>query len=87
MDNKPMPEVTDPNRKKGLQEMMREIANANMVEAIRSGFQEIDRHAAHAKRKLAASGITGVDELVDSFANIVKRKSVELATGRKQAEK
>ena len=79
-----MPEVPDSHRKKGLEEMMREIANANMVSVIAQGFGEIDRRAEKMKKKLAAYGITGVDELVDGMARIVKRKSVELATGRKQ---
>ena len=77
----------DARRKKGLAEMMQEISNANLVTVISKGFAEIDRAAARAKNKLEREGLTGLDQLVDAFANIVKRKSVELATGRKQAEK
>lgn len=86
MDNEPMPEVPDTQRKKSIQEQMQEIANANLVKVIADGFGRIDQTAAAAKRKLAEKGITGVDQIIDSFAGIVKRKSVELATGRKQAE-
>lgn len=82
-----MPEVPESPRKKGLQEMMREIANANMVSVIAQGFNEIDRRADQWKKKLEAAGITGAGDLVDGMARIVKRKSVELATGRKQDEK
>lgn len=71
------------HRKKSLQEQLQEIANANMVQAIKSGFSEIDRRAGQAKKKLKAVGLTGIDDLVDSFAIIVKKKSIELATGRK----
>jgi hypothetical protein len=78
-----MPQPFDPHRKKGLQEMMQELTNANLVKVISEGFQEIDRRADQAKKKLEAAGITGLDQIVDSFATIVKRKSVELATGRK----
>jgi hypothetical protein len=85
MDNERM--TPDTHRKKGLAEMMQEISNANLVSVISKGFAEIDNVAARAKKKLEASGVTGCEQLVDAFANIVKRKSVELATGRKQAEK
>lgn len=81
-----MPDVPESTRKKGLQEIMREIANANLVSVIAQGFGEIDRRADEWKRKLAEHGINGADELVDGMANIVKRKSVELATGRKQGQ-
>jgi hypothetical protein len=87
MHNERMPELPDTHRKKSLNEQLQEIANANLVRAITAGFQEIDRRAAQAKKALDAAGITGIEDLVDSFSRVVKLKSVELATGRKQAKK
>lgn len=84
MDNKRMAQVPQPQRMKTLHEQLQELANANLVEAARSGFAEIDRRADQAKKKLKGVGVVGVDDIVDSFATLIKRKAAELATGRKQ---
>jgi hypothetical protein len=69
---------------KSLREQLQEAVNANTVRAAAAGFAEIDKHAGKAKKKLESWGITGLDELVDSAATAIKRKSIELATGRPQ---
>jgi TRAP-type C4-dicarboxylate transport system substrate-binding protein len=81
-----MPQVPEPRRMKTLSEQLQEIANANLTEAARTGFAEIDRRAEQAKNKIREAGIVGVDDVVESFATLVKRKAIELATGRKQPE-
>jgi RNA:NAD 2'-phosphotransferase (TPT1/KptA family) len=81
-----MPQVPEPRRMKTLSEQLQEIANANLAEAARTGFAEIDRRAEQAKKKIREAGIVGVDDVVESFATLVKRKAIELATGRKQPE-
>lgn len=69
---------------KSLAHQLREIANANTVEAARKGFAVIDHHAARAKAELKKIGIEGCDDVVDKASLFLKRKAAELMTGRPQ---
>ena len=75
-----------PRPDKSVRQLLQELANANMVTASVQAFQVIDHHARRAKKKLSGLGIAAGDELVDAAADAIKRKAVELATGRKQPQ-
>lgn len=73
-----------PRTDKSVRQLLQELANANLVTASLQAFQVIDRHARRTKKKLSGLGIVASDELVDAATAALKRKAIELATGRKQ---
>ena len=73
-------------RKKDLRERVHEAVNANIAEMIRQGCAAIDQHAIEIKKQVHDIGLKGLDDLIERAAGAIKRKSVELATGRKQPE-
>ena len=73
-------------RRKDLREHAAEAINANIVEVIREAFTAIDRHTSEAKKKARQMGLKGMDGLIEGAADAIKRKSAELATGRKIPE-
>jgi hypothetical protein len=66
--------------------MLHELANANLVNVSLKAFQVIDQHATTTKKKLSRMGLTAAEDIVDAAAAAIKRKAVELATGRKQEQ-
>jgi hypothetical protein len=82
MPHTPAVPATPPE--KSVREMLQEIANKNLVTAAVETFRVIDKHANEAKRQLQRAGIEGTEDIIDTAARAIKRKAVELATGRKQ---
>lgn len=73
-------------RKKDLREQAHEAINANIAEVIRQGCAALDRHADEVKKQARQIGLKGLDDLIESAADAIKRKSIQLAVGRKQPE-
>lgn len=76
--------VPRPESPKSLRQQLQELANTNTIQTARRGFAVIDRSALTAKKELRKIGIDGCDELVDKYTRMLKRKAVELMTGRPQ---
>jgi len=66
-----------------LSEQLRKLVNHNTVETVRHGFTAIDHAKARASDELERMGVKGADEILDSAANALKKKAIELLTGRK----
>lgn len=64
--------ATRPARRKPVREQLHQAVNTNLTALVENGFKDIDRGKRRLVRKLAKKGITGVDELADTGANLLK---------------
>jgi hypothetical protein len=62
-----------PQRTRPIREQLHEAVNHNITRTVTEGLKGIDDLAARGKRELQRRGITGMDEIADSAADLVKK--------------
>ncbi|HEX4309165.1 MAG TPA: hypothetical protein VHZ25_04005 [Acidobacteriaceae bacterium] len=69
----PRPAPAATGRSKPLREQLHEAVNANIAQTVKQGLDSIDQLKVHAIADLERRGITGMEEIGESAADLVKR--------------
>jgi hypothetical protein len=66
------PADPQPLRRKPLREQLQQFANDQLIDMAEKGFAEIDARKARMVKKLQDKGITGMEEIADTGAALLK---------------
>lgn len=70
---RPAGELVNDQRPRSLEEQLQTAVNAQITDTVTKGIEGIDRLKQTALKHLSARGLTGLEEIGDSAADLVKR--------------
>jgi hypothetical protein len=65
--------ITPADRPRPLREQLHEAVNANIAQTVKQGIEGVDQLKARGLRELERRGLTGMSEVCDSAADLVKK--------------